>query len=471
MVQEPPKQKKVIKTFGRVNKPNNSLDAALEKHCETVTVDKDLALQQKIDEIILDEHLRERKRQKESKVSKFDEGLSSGSDPEFDVQGLGLRRVRAGRSLHEIMEAGQNNRFFDEVEYLVEGISSGRPKSRLACMDELVEKILGAPEFGRRMRAHGMLGRAFEGLLELLNVGGQDVQEKARSGIVFLLLCICHDTNKLEAYIPLGNLVQVATVMLKECKPFTYGHLLHKLPDFKAQTIPSSLVIKESVFGLWVLERILGSAKGLSFEPETIELALGFISTCPLSCQLEHMAVGWALVVTSGTLPDERVVEEAFSLISRIIPHSAADNWTNELILSAMKLVLFPFSHVSPVSFYPKYFSLIGRFLPETNIEMAMLSLACLTNILETSEMARESIRFDQSKVFDLLLNSFSLSSLDDRLKQQISLVLGILSRTNPTNKQLILKQISLPALKACLSSIQMIPAEDIAALLKDLDE
>lgn len=363
----------------------------------SVTDDKDLLLQQRIDKAILEDQLESRKLQRLRHRARFDDGLSSGSDPEFDAEGLGLKRAKAGRSLHEIVEAGENNRFFDEIEYLVDGLAIGSAKGRTLCLEELIGKVQRSVEFGSRMRAHGMLTKAIGNLVDLTETSG-----KARCGIAFLLVHLCHDIRQLKVFISPKQLIQLAAKMLKSRDQFQYPAQLKDTTIFKDFPVDR---LTEPLIGLWVVAKFF-QASAEADQPTVkfiedeglLDLTLASIDLDQVD-EIQFIKIRWATVLLDFMQPlSIDLFPSLLNWATSILAVQAGSIQGNLALLSVLKtLLLFDASRLvaSDPQILESVFAFGLTLLKSNHVdgEIAVTVVSLMINFVERSEEAREALR------------------------------------------------------------------------------
>jgi hypothetical protein len=422
-------QRPVIKTTFGGRKANRSTQPkqtepsfSRSSSFSSVTDDKDLLLQQRIDKAILDDQLESRKLQKLRQRARFDDGLSSGSDPEFDEAGLGLKRAKAGRSLHEIVEAGENNRFFDEIEYLVDGLAVGSAKGRVLCLEELIGKVQRSFEFGSRMRAHGMLTKAIGNLADLTEASG-----KARCGIAFLLVHLCHDIRQLKVFISARQLIHLAAHMLRSKENFGYPNQLKDTVIFKEFPVER---LTEPLIGLWIVAKFFqASAEKDGATLKCIEDE-GLLNMTVASIDLEQLdeiqfiKVRWITVLLDFLHPPSLDLFPTLLVWSTAILASQSGSVQGNLALRAVLKTMLHFDANRLVAFDPPLLESVFAFgltlLKSNHVddELAVSSISLMINFVERSEEAREALRCLPGAILPSLAQAFS-----DRAKVKLNQV------------------------------------------------
>lgn len=173
-------------------------------------------------------------------------------DTAFDPASASDRRHV--RSVHELLEAGVNSRFLDEIEYLVDGLA---PVHRLALgtrtryLGQIVALVVSmGPAYASRMRAHGFITRIVDSL------EGVILQEMGiLLNVVLLLICVANDVSKMDVFLSPKAAVEISHRLLQHADTCVEHAHFKELPAFKnyPQLCYGSLA-------LWLLTKLVVGA-------------------------------------------------------------------------------------------------------------------------------------------------------------------------------------------------------------------
>lgn len=302
MVDHADVKKRPLKTFGKrpctVEKPSIQRSSSIDM----ILGDENEKLQAQINQMIQDDMAP--KKSKLAPRSDFMAELDNlSSDEEFDEIAHGIKKPKNVKSVHELVEAGENSRFFDEIEYLVEGLCSGSEESRTLSLEELTQKVFCTPGFGGRMRAHGKLEMTIDRSFGLVH------KSRVRECLALLLINLCHELRKLDAFISVERLVFLSKQLIQENANLSNKNLVY----LKQTQVFKDLRFDECpvrVLGLWLLAKVCQSTSQSGTKDEINSLIE----------QLTDSGIEPSLIEMFSTSPDELTVFGAIQLRWCLVP-------------------------------------------------------------------------------------------------------------------------------------------------------
>lgn len=447
-------RKAPLKTFGgRGDTPAGSPPLASRPAAPAAFPDRDAELQARINDFMAGEaapHTAARKRPpvNKHKQEMEDEGIFSSSDDDSTPA------RRPVRSIHELVEAGEHSRLLDEVEYLVEGLREGSDRSRLLCLDDLLAKV-SEPEggaLGRRMRAHGLLARAADAL-----VGLAARHPRAAAGVCCLLMVLCQDTRRLDAFVSAAHQLAVAGLLLQHpAEAYAYAAHVRARGPFK-DTLRAADTLTNRPAGLWLLAKLVQGAPGPAAARELAALcaaagadaaaaaALDALLAAGLHSPFECLQARWALLVLA-LFPDRLAPPHGRPLIAAAQGALALGGEQGPLALLALSQALVRLSGpdadaaalAADASFTAGLLAALRAVLPDEARapEPAVCLLSTLINLADRSEALRESLRF-QGDFLDACARHYAGAGVPE-VKQYLGLLLGLVSLDNVSNQRIV---------------------------------
>lgn len=467
-------RKKPLKTFGRkLSDPlTPQRPASISKSSSTdsfLSLDENDKLQVKINQVLQDDHLEEIKRKREIARPDFMDELEATGEDDPLIDGP---KQKSFKQIHELVQAGQTSQFFDEVEYLVEGLRTGTVKGRLLSLEELVVKIFAEPSFGAKMRAHGMLTRAIEHISGLV-----EGSKEAREFLALIIIHLCHEIRKLDAFISLEKLCRLAESLLageaisSKVRPFLAQTNIFKA--FEGQIHSDSL-------GYWLLAkcsqsvRLGGSTSELQkvrhkfIEHQFDDLALACLDDCSLDSPLGVVNSRWILSILEfiGPVP---TVELTWSLCQGLerslgsTVHSSQLTLLREELGSWLVRLTGPIQLAEQLAKNPNFIDSIISCLTNTLDSSPLIS--SFINVVHRSEELKDSLRYRDGFLAHLC------ESFLNRANDHLGLLLVILMENNPSNKAVIRSTVSLESLRRSISALQGALPTEITPDTSELQE
>lgn len=303
-----------IKTFGG-SRPKITDSPTTSKPC--LHMDENVELQAKIDGLLAEDGPSGEPSSKKAKNEAFSDLEQLEANDEDDID-RDLVTKPTIKSLHELLEAGENSRFLDEIEYLVEGLRTGSVLSRLLCLEELLGKAFGCRKFGPKMRAHGMLTKSIEYLGPLVLEG----EPRAGAGVALLIVGLCHDIRHLDAFISHSLLISVAQHLQSgKSESFHFKEHLAATQIFKE--IPVAYHTNEIV-SLWLLAKLAQQSSKTTRElvPEELismiwEMLQRIVEIEDVDEEFSFIQLRWCLLVT-GRFHEESLLLNHNKLLKAI---------------------------------------------------------------------------------------------------------------------------------------------------------
>lgn len=152
---------------------------------------------------------------------------------------------RCVKNVHELLESGGSNRFYDELDYLVSGLedipSDGKRRhadSRRSLLSELGLKLFAqlSPIAASRLRSGGLLQRTVAVLLP-----SADQDEYIRHFLAALLVIFCGTVRRLDHFVAIDPLKQLAISLMSETPNRPLGSFADPLLISERQRRPFAL--------------------------------------------------------------------------------------------------------------------------------------------------------------------------------------------------------------------------------------
>lgn len=458
--------KKPIKTFGKrpVALPCAPSPKPISRSSsiDSILADENDALQAKIDQLLTEPTQMVKKKAKKSDfMDELDLLTSDEEDPLMPDPAS-----KTVKSVHELVEAGENSRFFDEIEYLVEGLRVGTDRGRQLALDELLEKVFGTAGFGGRMRAHGMLALSITNCQDLIQRN-----ERIREGLAILILYLCHDIRKLDAFISHENLCLLASTLVKNSVGISAVGMkyLKQVMVFKDLDITG---LESSSLGLWLLAKLSQSLSQSTFksERESIHLILNkhlsYSDVCldlTLFDEMQGIRLRWSLLARD-------LINRDFSLetcladlqaVSAILLEKAHGRVQGRLALKdlAQRLVTAsgPDDHSHMMATDESFYGLLVTVLRTCPYSEPSFSpiliylLSTLINLIDRSEVLCEKMRFLDGFITFL---SLQFAMVCEAARLHLGLVLALLIQDNRSNQHVVQEHVSASDLLKCVQKL-----------------
>lgn len=170
----------------------------------------------------------------------------SGAENDDKAEGEEEGKRRCVKNVHELLESGGSNRFYDELDYLVSGLedipSDGKRRhadSRRSLLSELGLKLFAqqlSPIAASRLRSDGLLQRTIAALLPFA-----DQDEYVCHFLAALLVIFCGSVRRLDHFIAIDPLKQLAVSLLAETPNRSLGSFADSLLISERQRRPFAL--------------------------------------------------------------------------------------------------------------------------------------------------------------------------------------------------------------------------------------
>ncbi len=432
-------RKAPIRTFGSRLSKSNSISST-PPIVASVVFDENEALQARINEVMSGPIQKNRSKIRARIEDDFMYELDALSSEDEEPINGGIRSKR-NKTVHEVMEAGVTSQFFDEVEYLIEGLRVGSDRSREACLVDLVNKVCKHHGFGSKMRAYGMLAKGIDNVHQLIPKNTQ-----VRNGIAFLLAFLCHDVRRMDAFISYDQLFSLIENILNN----------EETPSFEHWSKTVLKVYKKETVGLWLAAKMVLSSQAGSKDDQLrvkqlLKKLLPFVWSYMKDC-IEPLELRWCLVLIEMYVSemDDQCALILMSIIHRF-PNSDGQRALVVLGCAKLLVVLTGPDHMSRLLSQSDTFvsKLINIFkLGQLDDDTLVCLFSVLINLVDRSEELCDRLRFTDN-IVQVLAKSFSTCPLVAR--NHLGLLLAILSHDNQSNHQIITEYLTIDELSNCV--------------------
>ena len=457
-----------MKTFGRrapvpfhdIPSSPKPLMTRSASSIDSILGDENDALQAKIDQLLLTQPT-PKPAQKRARRSDFMDELEQLTSDEEDPL-MPDTRSKTVKSVHELVEAGENSRFFDEIEYLVEGLRVGTQRGRQAALEGLLERVFASSGFGSRMRAHGMLGMSIGNCMDLVPGNG-----RVREGLAVLILYLCHDIRKLDAFISHQDLCTLASHLITKSETLTSRSVgyLKQASTFKELTFTD---LDSSTLGLWLLAK-LGQPLTRAEREAVTELLQSQLTMEAVRVDIERVdelacvRMRWSLLARDMICPEfsvETCLDDLQAATLLVEGHGQAGTQgllalkdiTRRLVTASG-----PDTHSHILSTDEHFVPLLGQLLRKCPFEDARFApvliclLSTLINLVDRSEGLCEQIRL-QDNFVGFLAQAFA--SVCDEARLHHGLALALLVQDNRSNLSLVQEHVDIRLLLECVQAL-----------------
>lgn len=141
--------------------------------------------------------------------------------------------------MHKLLEAGETSRFFDKINYLVDGLRPGKGHSSVRSLRIRQESLLELAElvlqeghgFSSKIRAHGILVKIVEEVEDLWS------DPKVLSCLLALIVQVGQEVRRLQDLVGLSHLITIVKEAMQN-DTFYYELLWTRVTPFKDSKQP-----------------------------------------------------------------------------------------------------------------------------------------------------------------------------------------------------------------------------------------